>query len=533
VNLVVSRVILDRDFGGTHVKKALMLSAAAVFGLATAGHAEEMAYAKKPASPLDAMAADMPYKAEYKKAPAVVDDSLTWHGITLSGQIDMGLTYNSHGAPASPLGGVQYNYFPVANSQGPIFGLGSNQLSGSFVALRGKQEIADGLYAIFALQTNFNPNSGTISNGFGTIVQNNGLALSHTNAFGDSNGNGQAFNGGAYAGLSSPVYGTFTYGRQTALTHEGVVNYDPLASSGAFSAVGFFGATAGVGDTEERRWDNALKYTVGVGPLRFAAEAMLGAGQFSGSQGNAFEGEFGFDYAGFSFDVIGSRILDAVSASTMSSGQLIAATTGVNPVGTFNGTGSAIGQGLGLVQGNVSDNTGVMLLAKYNIGPVKLFAGYEHIDQSNPNNPLSVGSFLPGGYVLGAANNNAFNTDKITQTFWTGAKYAATSSLDLILAYYHIEQNSWAGVTRGNSGSAVSNTNVTANCNNASSGNCSGALDAISFVADWRFARHFDAYAGVVYSQVANGFASGFLSVKPGSSSMSEWAPSAGLKYSF
>jgi predicted porin len=516
-------MILDRGFGGTHVKKALMLSVA-VFGLATAGHAEEMAYAKKPASPLDAMAADMPYKAEYKKAPAVVDDSLTWHGITLSGQIDMGLTYNSHGAPASPLGGVQYNYFPVANSQGPIFGLGSNQLSGSFLALRGKQEIADGLYAIFALQTNFNPNSGTISNGFGTIVQNNGLALNHTNAFGDSNGNGQAFNGGAYAGLSSPVYGTFTYGRQTALTHEGVVNYDPLASSGAFSAVGFFGATAGVGDTEERRWDNALKYTVGVGPLRFAAEAMLGAGQFSGSQGNAFEGEVGFDYAGFSFDVIGSRILDAVSGSTMSSTQLVAATTGA----------TAIGQGLGLVQGNVSDNTGVMVLAKYNIGPVKLFAGYEHIDQSNPNNPLSIGSFLPGGYVLGAVNNNAFNTDKITQTFWTGAKYAATSSLDLILAYYHIEQNSWAGLGRTG---VVQNTNAaggSAGCNNASSANCSGALDAISFVADWRFARHFDAYAGVVYSQVANGFAGGtFLSVKPGSSSMSEWAPSAGLKYSF
>jgi predicted porin len=525
VNLVVSRVILDRDFGGTHVKKALMLSVA-VFGLATAGHAEEMAYAQKPASPLDAMAADMPYKAEYKKAPAMVDDSLTWHGITLSGQIDMGLAYQTHGAPLSPLGGVQYNYFPVANSQGPIFGLGSNQLSGSFVALRGKQEIADGLYAIFALQTNFNPNSGTISNGFGSIVQNNGLPLSHTNAFGDSNGNGQAFNGGAYAGLSSPTYGTFTFGRQTALTHEGVVNYDPLASSGAFSAIGFFGATAGVGDTEERRWDNALKYTVGVGPLRFAAEAMLRGGQFTGSQGNAFEGEFGFDYAGFSFDVIGSRIEDAVSATTLNSAQLLTATTGA----------TAIGQGLGLVQGNVSDNTGVMVLAKYNIGPVKLFAGYEHIDQSNPNNPLSVGSFLPGGYVLGAVNNNAFNTDKITQTFWTGAKYAATSSLDLILAYYHIEQNSWAGLGRtGASANSIgpNGTGGSAGCSNSSSGNCSGALDAISFVADWRFAKHFDAYAGVVYSQVANGFASGFLFKNAGSDSTSMWAPSIGLKYNF
>jgi len=44
---------------------------------------------------------------------------------------------------------------------------------------------------------------------------------------------------------------------------------------------------------------------VGVGPFPFAAEAMLRAGQFSGSQGQCFrKGKVGFDYAGFSFDVI-------------------------------------------------------------------------------------------------------------------------------------------------------------------------------------------------------------------------------------
>jgi predicted porin len=398
-------------------------------------------------------------------------------------------------------------------------------MSGSFLALRGKQEIAEGLYGIFALQTNFNPKTGLLSNGFGSIVQNNGLPLSHTNAFGDSSGNGQAFNGLAYAGLSSPVYGTFTYGRQVALTSDGVINYDPLASSGAFSAIGFFGATAGVGDTEERRWDNALKYTVGVGPFRFAAEAMLRAGQFSGSQGNAFEGEVGFDYAGFSFDVIGSKIEDAASSSTLNAAQLTAVNTAT--------TNPPVGQGIGVVQSNISDNTGVMVLAKYAIGPVKLYGGYERIDQKNPNNPLSVGSFLPGGYVMGAVNNNAFNTDKITQTFWAGARYAATSNLDLILAYYHIQQNSWAGVSRGASGAVVSNTNATATCTDASTNQCSGALDAVSFVVDWRFAKRFDAYAGVVYSQVANGFASGFLALTPGSTTVTVWSPSVGLKFNF
>jgi predicted porin len=509
-------MISCRDFGGRHVKKALMLSAAAVFGLATAGHAEEMAYAKKPGGPLDAMAADMPYKAEYKKAPAVVDDSLTWHGITLYGQIDFGLTYQSHGAALNGLAGNPVPYLIVKQAQGSHFGVGANQLSASFVGLRGKQEIADGLFAIFNLQTQFNPESGLLSNGIGSIAQNNGVPAAQQNAFADSSKNGQAFNAAAYAGLSSPIWGTVTYGRQNALTSDGVINYDPLASSGAFSVIGFQGLTGGGGDTEERIYDNSIKYAVGVGPFRFAVEAALSAGQFSGGQGNAFEGEVGFDYAGFTFDVIGAKIDDAVAAAPLTSAQLTAATSGA----------SAIGQGLGLVAGTVSDNTAVMALAKYTIGPVKLFAGYEHIDFNNPNNPLPIGSFLPGGYVLGATTNNAFNTTRHFQTVWVGGKYAVRSDFDLTLAYYHEQQGSFQA------GPPTARVNV-AGCSNSSLTQCSGQLDAVSFVADWRFAKRFDVYAGMMWSQVQNGLASGFLSKKPGSDGTSNFSPSAGLKYSF
>jgi phage shock protein A len=46
--------------------------------------------AARPTIPANAMAADYSsYKAEYKKAP-LQDDSLTWHGITLYGLVDMG-----------------------------------------------------------------------------------------------------------------------------------------------------------------------------------------------------------------------------------------------------------------------------------------------------------------------------------------------------------------------------------------------------------------------------------------------------------
>jgi len=524
-----------------------MLSAAAVFGFATAG------YAADSSSPFDALAADY---ATYKaKAPAKVDDdSLCWKGICLYGTIDMGVTYQTHGAPATQFGGVQYQYFTTSGnpqSNGPVFGVGSNQLSGSFIALRGKQEVADNLYAIFLLKTNFNPNYGVVSSGFQSITQNNGLAVANQNSFGDSSRNGQLFNDQAWVGLSNPTWGTVTIGRQYALTSDGVINYDPLASSGAFSAIGFFGATAGVGDTEQRIWDNAIKYTAAVGPVRFQVEVQPRAGQFSGGQGNAVEGGIGFDYAGFSFDVIGAKEDDAVSANTLNATQLkiingAAAITTAGGFGAgFNNSAISVGgQGPGLVQGNVSDNTGVQVLAKYGIGQWKFYGGYENFRQVNPNNPLSAGSFLDGGYVLGAVNNNAFQTAKISQTSWVGTKYAVNSNFDLTLVWYHLTQNSWQATSRGNSGSAVANFNPNGNCTDASFATCSGSLDVVSFVVDWRFAKRFDVYAGVAWSETQNGFSNGILSLHPvanpvaalgtvQATTFNQWSPSAGIKFTF
>src|SRR5580700_11199935 len=52
----------------------------------------------------DAMAADLPYKT-VQKAPAPASDDLCWNGVCLYGTIEMGLTYQNHGAPLSPLSG--------------------------------------------------------------------------------------------------------------------------------------------------------------------------------------------------------------------------------------------------------------------------------------------------------------------------------------------------------------------------------------------------------------------------------------------
>jgi hypothetical protein len=67
-------------------------------------------------------------------------------------------------------------------------------------------------------------------------------------------------------------------------------------------------------------------------------------------------------------------------------------------------------------------------------------------------------------------------------------------------------------------------------------------LDAVSLVIDWRFARHMDMYAGVMWSQVSNGLANGFLAangtnaggVNPaGGNRASTYDPGIGLRYQF
>jgi predicted porin len=462
------------------------------------------------ANPADAMAADLPYKAAVK-APPVTDDGVCWRGVCVYGNFDMGVGYQSHGSPVNNESTVGANYLISKQSNGSNFGVAPNALSSSFIGLRGKQEIADGLYGVFNLQAAFSPQSGMSSNGIGSVAQNNGLGLAAQNSFADSSKAGQMFNNAAYAGISSPIWGTFTYGRQNSLTTDAVANYDPMGNSNAFSVIGFQGATGGGGDTENRIFDNSFEYRVNVGPVRLAVETQLRNGGNSGT-GNAFQGDVGFDYLGLSFDAIGSKIDDAISAGTLTAAQV----TAINAAG--------LPQGLGPISATVSDNTAFMLVAKYTIGQFKVFGGYEHINFANPNNPLAAGAFIEGGYTAGVVNNTNFTTDKVLQVFWVGGKYSATRDLDLTLAYYHEEQNSFV-VGNGS--------NPTGSCNTAVSSGCSGQLDAVSFVADWRFAKHFDSYAGIMWSQVSNGLANGFLLATPGVNKVSTYAPTVGMRYQF
>jgi len=579
-------------FWGTYVKKTF-ISAAAVLAFAATAHADELSdiqaqskqlreqnqalmkrlsdlekrqknleaqtkaqSAASTANPVDAMAADLPYKAAVKARPAENDD-LCWHGVCLYGNFDMGLSYVQHGNPFNAMAGGPQNYVVEKASNGSQFGVGANQLSTSFIGLRGKQEVADNLYAVFNLQTLFNPASGMNANGVGSIVQNNGLGASPAlgnlaNSYGDSSKAGAMFNNVAYFGVSSPTYGTFTMGRQSALTSDLVVNYDALSGSNAWSLITFEGATGGGGVTEDRIYDNSYEYRVNVGPVRFAAEAQLRNGGNS-TTGNAFEGDIGFDYVGLSMDFVGAKIYDANSVGTTLTATQVNQLTANQLSGAGVGPGYAIPCSLGCLSGVISDNTVFAVAGKYTIGAWKLYGGYEHIQFANPSNPLQPGAFSAGGYNVAFVNNNNYATDKNLNIFWAGVKYAVTPTFDVIGAYYGIRQGFFtvgAGPGVGGNptfssapGAGVASAVQAANCaiNSASSGGCSGALDMFSLALDWRFARHLDVYAGVSYSQKTGGIANAFvLSTNNGlltgnsvNNRVSNYDPGVGLRYQF
>ena len=138
--------------------------------------------------------------------PAPADESLTWHGITLYGIIDMDFQYETHGAPFS-------NYFISGgsdivqkNSNNAVSGFTSNGMSQSRVGLQGKEPLHFMDWsAVFKLESYFNPASGEMTDALKSVTQNNGRALDAQSTNIDSSIAGQPFEQ-AFVGMSSPTW---------------------------------------------------------------------------------------------------------------------------------------------------------------------------------------------------------------------------------------------------------------------------------------------------------------------------------------
>jgi predicted porin len=429
---------------------------------------------------------------------ARADDSVTVNGITFYGIIDVGITYDTHGAPENTYGSINDAHVVQSYSNKATWNLSNSNLNQSRIGLKGAEDLGDGWTGLFKLETGINVSGGNVVDGLKTITMNNGVAAASRSSLADSSQAGEAFNRAAYVGISNDKFGTLTAGRQNTLQQDLVGTYDPLYTSYAFSLIGFSGTAAGSGSTEDARWDNSVKYLYSYGPVRAALMYQFGGTITRNDTG--FGADIGADFAGLSVDAVYTHKKDEVSASVLSAAQVL--------------TASAAGFDITkTVTGTVFDADSYSIAAKYNLDAFKFFAGLEYIVSKNPGSPVFQGNVDIGGYQIYAPNTTAFTKNRDQTIAWVGARYNVTPKFEVDAAGYLLHQNSYA--TGANTG-----------CDDTRNGSCSGDQYVISAMADYHFSKKFDLYAGVMYSDALNGLGSGFLH-------NNNVSPSVGARYSF
>jgi predicted porin len=517
---------------------AVLLPAAITLAGATGVLADDTPMLTK-APPMVSAAATGPASCTNLYGFFLTDCPLRWGGVQFYGTIDVGATYQTHGAPFDPNHPVGASYLlgnSATNAVGRTagFGLGPNALSQSVAGVRWLEPVGGGWSFIGQAELAFDPYSALLANAPQAMINSIGVPENHQAIPYDSSRWGWLA-GQINAGVSNPIWGTLVVGRINAPLLDAVLAYDPMGGSYAFSVIGNSGLTCGAGDTETCRWTTGIKYRVNLGDFRFVVAGQPIGGPDGGynaynPNNGAIEGGAGGDFKGIgpgllSVDFLGAYERDAVNWSTLFPGQVFSDGTPLTfPAGGLKAT--------------ISDNTSGMVVAKYSFGswgntaplvakapptgpsgiPLTFYAGYEYIQFANPSDAQT--SFRDDGFLFNATNpgattlsfngttiaNNAFNglcgsgtgcSDRVMQSMWTGAKYGITRDLDIIGAYYHYIQNTFVhGV----------------NCTGPlASGNsrCQGWFDDFSLVLDWRFLPKWDAYIGTMYSGANGGLANG------------------------
>ena len=391
-------------------------------------------------------------------------------------------------------------------NRSPIWSLAPNALSNSTIGIKGTEPIGGDISLVFALDGGFDPYSFRFSSGPGSIAANAGVPLNQQTMNTDSSRAGQWYNGQGYVGVSSPSYGTLTVFRQNSLTLDAVFDYDPLSASYAFSPIGFQGITCGGGNTENCRHSTSLKYRVNVGQFRGAA-----LWQFGGyGQNNASNGAYQFQ-AGADIPTWGKGVLsvDAIYSYVRDSVSLALAP------GSNDANGVPIPPFLPqTLTATISDNSAVMLVAKYTIGPLKLYAGYEHIRYMAPSDPQTAFTDIAGDFLCQGCdafnntniNNTAFGVNglgnKIFHVMWTGVKYAVTEQLGCDRRLLPLRPEFFLR-HRQRGASALLRQRACAMRRDVRRDLCGYRLEVCTEVGSLR--------RGVMFSQVNSGLANGFL----------------------
>jgi predicted porin len=412
-------------------------------------------------------------------------DSLSLGGVTLYGTIDVGYAYQTHGVPLngqfSP--SLEYQtYTTTRNFAGSVSTVAENGLELSKIGIRVQKPVGNDWNLVGRVETGFNPLSGQLFNNCASIADNSGVKQGQQTANADSSRCGQLFNGPAYAGMGSSQFGQLTIGRHNALLLEAIAVYDPQSQAPAFSFLGYSGNLGGSGSTEVARWDNSARYSFQHGVFHLAAMYSNG-GQDAGLLGKSYSGDLGI--------AIQELSLDAVYANEKGA---------VNLRSSFNNPAHPLP--IPGLSAYVSDNTSYNLVGKFTFDiqqkdKFTVYGGYSHVQKAHADYS---GGDAEGGYPIDVAIN--INNILVLNYYWVGGRYAFSSGLNLVAAFYHIIQDRWT-VGKGASGTQGIGCSVSGNL-------CAGDFNEASFVVDYAFNKHYDLYAGVNYSEVTDGLANGF-----------------------
>jgi predicted porin len=418
-------------------------------------------------------------------------EKLSWKGITVYGVIDVNYTWQSKGQPFDDdlYPGTIYGLLGAPGAHKAYWGFAQSGLSQSSVGVKIEEPLGEGWSVVGKFDTGFNPLSLELSDACASVSNNSGKSLRQQSANVDGSRCGQALNGSAFAGISNANYGTLTFGRQNAFNLDSVIAYDPMGASYAFSFIGMVGITAGMGSTEAARWDNSIRYTYNFGPFHAGAMYAFGA-EDSAIHADAYGLNIGGKWQGLSVDAVFAQENSVVNAGRLATYQKNALAATI----TDNTSASIMGKYTFNLGGGLKDAPGDKLT---------VYGGYQYTVLSNPDDPLTGYHTTIGGYRLATINNQAYQTDRILNLVFAGAKYEMPSGWSFAAGWYHFSQDSWVARSLTNVDSAKCSTSVRANC--------SGDYDQVSFMVDYAINKHLDVYSGIGYTAGSDGLVSGYL----------------------
>jgi hypothetical protein len=127
--------------------KRFAVVAALLLGLAGPSHAADVSPAGvmvTKAPPPTATAATDPAACGSLWDFVATSCPLSWYGITVYGTVDMGVTWQSHGALFNGTSAVGQEYLISKNSNRALWGLAPNGLSQSNIGIKGNEPVAPG-----------------------------------------------------------------------------------------------------------------------------------------------------------------------------------------------------------------------------------------------------------------------------------------------------------------------------------------------------------------------------------------------------